>query len=151
MAATQVFATPAQMRVLGVVAGRLDEVPDATLQVYLSAASSVAIGILRKRFTFPLATFGDDLALYVCQLATYLLWQATGYNRIEGQLDTIRNNYKDAMASLKDVANRRADLDGVTDATPDVEEGGAVIASDPLLVEGSSAYDGADILAGPQP
>lgn len=151
--ASQALATPADMKRLGIIAGRLteDSITDDALEPFTSAASSVAIGILRKRFVFPLASWEDDLRQYVVQLATYRFWQATGYKVTEGQKDTIRLDHTDALAALKDVANRRRDLDGVVDATPELDEGGAVVASDPLLIEGGTVGglgSGYDILAG---
>ncbi len=147
MAASQLLADVNDFRRLGISAGRLEEegVDVDDLLPYLHSASSVAIGILTKRYKFPLASWCDDLRTYVVQLATHRFWQSVGYKVLEGQKDTIREDFKDATAALKEVANGTRDLDGVVDATPEVEEGGSVVASDPLLVETGSAYD---LLAG---
>lgn len=143
--ATQVLATPADFVIYGISGGEVNSA-DPELPRYLSAASSKAAGILRKRYSFPLSGWGDDLRCYVCQLAAYSYRQAKGYKIQAGERDTIRDNYNDALENLRAIANGRADLDGVVDATPDEDEGWGYVASDPLLVE--SAYAGEDILSG---
>jgi phage gp36-like protein len=144
--ASQRLAEIADLKALGISAGRLDEETPEALNRILDAASAKVIGMLKKRYTFPLAAWGDDLRLYVCQIASYLFRQGTGYTILEGQPDTIRDGYKDAIASLKDVANGRADLDDVVDATPADDEGWGYVASDPII--GETPAGGVDLLAG---
>jgi phage gp36-like protein len=140
----QVLATPADFIVYGIAGGQV-QVNDPNLPRYLSAASAKAIGLLRKRYKMPLASWGDDLRCYVCQLAAYAYWQASGYKVQDGARDTIRDNYRDALENLKVIANGRADLDDVVDATPDEDEGWGYVASDSLLVDN---YADPDILVG---
>lgn len=141
----QVLATPEDFLVFGIAGGQV-QVNDPNLPRYLSAASAKAIGILRKRYKMPLASWGDDLRCFVCQIAAYAYWQSNGYKVQDGARDTIRDNYRDALEALRAIANGRADLDDLADATPDDDEGWGYCASDPLMTE--TAYSGDDILGG---
>jgi phage gp36-like protein len=141
--AAQVLATPEDFEIFGMSAGRLkDFTPPAKLRL-LSAASSQALSILRKRYAMPLASWGDDLRCYVCQIAAYRALQASGYKAEEGAPDTIRQNYLDALAMLRSVANRRAELDDLVDSSVDDE--GGFVSSDKLLLDN---YADIDILSG---
>jgi phage gp36-like protein len=142
--AAQVLATAEDFEIFGISGGRLkDFTPTAKLRL-LSAASAQALSILRKRYTMPLASWGDDLRCYVCQIAAYRASQANGYKIEEGASDTVRQNYLDAIALLRAVANRRAELDDLIDSSID-DEGGVFVSSDGLLLEN---YADIDILSG---
>ena len=85
----------------------------ATLQV-------CAVSLTATLGTLPLTAVPDVLKLTACNIARYRLYASQSVEASE----TVRNNYKDAVAWLRDVAAGRANLDPNASAAVPAGTGG---------------------------
>jgi phage gp36-like protein len=118
------YADRTDLTRLGLATGALTNVPTATQDDALDAASAVADGYLRGRFELPLTAWGDDLRRAVCGIASYDLMVVRGFAPGAGNDETLRLRYEDAVAWLKSIALGHVIPVDVTDATPDEDDGG---------------------------
>lgn len=148
-----VYATLDDLEIFGVRAEADDfnNLPDEKKQRYLSYASaradSIALGL---RYHLPISGWGDDLRAAVCAIAAAKFYTVRGMNA-QGASKAIFDAEKDAVAWLTMVGNGHADLCGVTDQTPDDDEGRAYITSDPPRGWGRCARVREDIAEPPGP
>lgn len=101
---------------------------DAQQQAALDAASALADGYLRSRFTLPVVTQSQDLVRAVCNIAAYDLITQRGYNPDAGADDNWRLRYEDALAWLDKVAKGTVSpalADSSTSPPPFVEQLGS--------------------------
>lgn len=116
------YASTTDLARLGLPSGALTNVPTATQEEALDAASAVADGYLRTRgYALPLTAWSDDLRAQVARLAAYDLMVTRGFNPNAGNDETLRLRHEDALRWLRDVASGTVTPD-LTDSTPSVAE-----------------------------
>jgi phage gp36-like protein len=100
------YATLADLNAYGLPASALGDVTLLDQQAQLDAASTLADGFLRNRFTLPIvAPFSADLVMAVAQIAAWNLLRRRGFNPEDPGGEAVRLGYTDAMAWLKRVAD----------------------------------------------
>lgn len=130
---TQAFATSADMALLGLpqsVLDRAEAKSPGSVAKAISAANARAAGYLAQRYALPLSVWGDDLREQVCALAGWRVLCVVGFNPENPADAAARAAYLDAVKWFEAVASGQAALADVVDATPDVEEFGAVVYTD---------------------
>jgi hypothetical protein len=86
---------------------------------------------VQEEYGLPLLKWGDDLRNIVCSIATWMiLTKYIGTNPEEGADVELKDN-SDARTSARRDRARRSNLVGVIDSTPDEDDGGVFIYSDP--------------------
>ncbi len=81
---------------------------DAALTAGLVAASSEADSYLRGRYSYPLLGWGEQLTMYVCWVAAYLILSGgRGFNPAAGGDGNIRERYDDAREWFAGVQAKR--------------------------------------------
>lgn len=116
------YASTTDLTRLGLPSGALTNVPTATQEEALDAASAVADGYLRTRgYTLPLTAWSDDLRACVARLAAYDLMVTRGFAPGAGNDQDLRQRHEDALRWLRDVASGTVTPD-LTDSTPSVAE-----------------------------
>lgn len=124
------YATTTDLVRLGLPAAALTNVPSATQEAALDAASALMDGYLGSRKKLPLSAWGDDLRRAVCGVAGYDLMVTRGYNPEAGRDDQLRLRHEDAMRWARDFADGRIDSPAMVDATPtDATDEGTTYAS----------------------
>jgi phage gp36-like protein len=116
------YATPADFAVFGLSYPWLRPVPVAVQQRHLDAASIRIDGYLRKRFTLPLVSYGDDLTLLTCQVAACSIAHVRGFDPQGQDGQVIRSICEAAQADLKRIEEGTW-LPAVTDSSSGAEEG----------------------------
>ena len=92
----------------------------AVVAAALADADAEVDSYLITRYTLPLTAVPDVLKLTACNIARYRLYASQSVEASE----TVRNNYKDAVAWLRDVAAGRANLDPNASAAVPAGTGG---------------------------
>jgi phage gp36-like protein len=77
------------------------------------AGSEEANKYIGQTYKLPLVAWGFDLKLLVADLVAYRLARVRGYNPAIPAEDTFRISYEQTLRALRDVANRKAQLDVV--------------------------------------
>lgn len=99
------YATLQDLYVHGLPGAALSGMLESEQQAALDAASTLADGYLRNKFTLPVITPSLDLVMAVCQIAAWNLLRRRGFNP-EGAIDaTVRQGYEDAVSWLKRVSD----------------------------------------------
>ncbi len=124
------YATRTKLTQLGLPTAALADVSTTDQDAALDGASGIADGYLRKRYSLPLATYGDDLTTHVCSIAAWLILKTRGFNPEDPADAAIRMGYEDAIEWLESVAAGDIDPQNVTDATPTTAKGVAQAWSD---------------------
>lgn len=127
------YATLANLYAYGIPAAALGDVSVTDQQAQLDAASTLADGFLRNKFTLPIITPSADLVMAVAQIAAWNLLRRRGFNPDDPGGQATRLGYQDAMAWLKRVA------DGTT--TPALVDSSAASGSGggPFVVQARSS------------
>jgi phage gp36-like protein len=112
------YATTTDLTRLGLPSGALTNVPTATQEEALDAASATMDGYLAQLFTLPLSAWREDITRCCAVLAGWDLMVTRGFQPGAGNDETLRLRYEDAQRLLRDWSARRATPQGVTDATP---------------------------------
>lgn len=74
----------------------------------LVVATSIASGYLRRRYLFPLTSWGFDLVEKVCDIAAFKLMFREGYSPADKSYDgNFKRRYDTAMEWLSEVGNRK--------------------------------------------
>ncbi len=95
----------------GIPAAALASISNADKQKALVRASNIASTFLRDRYTLPLSCpYDPALVQWVCWIAVYLLMSTRGFNPNQGIDQIVVMNYKEALDSLKRVANGQQQL-----------------------------------------
>jgi phage gp36-like protein len=102
-----------------------DRVNGTTIDATVVAAALADAGAeidsyLVQRYALPLSATPDVLKRVACEIARYRLYA----NQSGAASETVRNNYKDAVAWLRDVAAGRANLDPNASAAVPASTGG---------------------------
>ena len=122
----------AEMIRLSAPEGQLDELVNRTrVERALTDASALIDGYLRRRYALPLATTPAEIARCCRVIARHDLAEGEQKNPTE-QMKAART---EAMAWLRDVADRRVDLD-VAAATDPAGEGARVSDRTPAFIAG---------------
>ena len=87
--------------------------PNNAISIAILAASEEANMDVGQAYELPLIAWGYDLKRLVAKLTAYNLAQVRGYNPAIPAEDTYRIAYEQVKRDLKDVANRRKQLDVV--------------------------------------
>lgn len=96
----------------------------------LAAASETASGKLAARYDLPIVAWGTDLTQAICKIAGYDMLSVRGFNP-DGDDANVRTRYEDASSWLDDVVAGEINPVGLVDSTPDVEDDGAIVLSNP--------------------
>lgn len=116
------YATTTDLARVGIGAAALSGVSTAAQEAALDAASALADGYLCSRFTLPLSAWGADLTGAVARMAAWEVLRVRGYDPQAGGDEAVRLGYTDSMRWLEGVQAGRVSPQGVTDATPSVDE-----------------------------
>jgi phage gp36-like protein len=136
------YATLTDLTTLGVPSAALSGVSTVEQQRALDAASTLADGYLRAKFTLPISIPSIDLVEAVCKVAAYSLLSVRGYNPETGSDPNVRDRYKDAIAWLKGVAEGSI-TPALTDSSPGGVLGGPFVLQAQLS---GSASDGLPVV-----
>jgi phage gp36-like protein len=88
----------------------LQGIPPEKLEAALDAASAEADGYLAARKVLPLTSWGADLKLHVCAMATWHAMRGRGFSTQEGANEVVRMGYQDAVAWLTKVSSGTVQL-----------------------------------------
>ena len=121
------YATTTDLARFGAPAAALSAFDSTAQTAALVAASAVADGFLARRFTLPLAAWGDDLRKHVCWIAAYDLVSGRGFREDALGADTLEGRYDKAIAWLRGIAAGSVEPQGVTDASPTTRETAGVV------------------------
>lgn len=116
----------------GLPAGAVRNIATKTIAKALLAATATVLGKFSLRFDLPLSRWEEDTIEATCKIAAYNALSAHGFAPGEGDSDSnvlARRNH--AMKWLDDVVDNHANPAGLVDATPDVEDDGVAVYSDP--------------------
>lgn len=105
--------------------------PAGTIDKALQWSSSRANSKIKKRYTLPLISWGDDLRFAVCDIAALKLLRFRGFKPGSGANVAVTDASKEAWAWLDEISEGTAELDNCVDSTPDLDEAGPQTASDP--------------------
>lgn len=129
MAVTSPYLTRQEFFDLAIGGAAFRTQPVTTVDASLQAASDMADGYFRKRFTYPLQSIGSDVKRTVAAIACFDLVSHRGFRPDSGTDDVIIKRYDDAMSWLLNVSKGLIEPD-IVDAT-DTDEMGSLAASSP--------------------
>jgi phage gp36-like protein len=104
--------------------------PAGTIDKALQWASSYANSKIKKRYSLPLTSWGDDLRFAVCDIAALTLLRRRGFKPGSGANVAVTDADKAARAWLQEISEGTAELDNCVDSTPDLDEAGPLAQSD---------------------
>lgn len=107
----------------GLPSGALTGVSSTTQEAALEAASELARGYLREKFSLPLASWADDLRRCVSAIAAYDLMVTRGFAPSAANDEHLRLRFEDATRWLRDIAAGHIIPAGMVDTTPSETEG----------------------------
>jgi phage gp36-like protein len=87
--------------------------PNNAISIAIMAGSEEANKYIGQSYSLPLIAWGYDLKLMVADLVAYRLARVRGYNPANPAEDVYRISYEQTIRALRDVANRKAQLDVV--------------------------------------
>lgn len=102
----------------GLTAEALEDVPTATQDEALDAASAVLDGYVASRKKLPLSAWGDDLRRYACGIAAYDIMVTRGYDPHAGNDENLRKRFDDALDWGVRFSAGRVESPEMVDATP---------------------------------
>lgn len=114
---------------LGMASDALASIPSQTRAAVCSAASDLALSYVAKRYATPLVSYGDDLKRAIAHIAAWDALALRGFSPVAGSDASIERRHDNAIAWLRDVARGLAELQGVTDATPTINEAAPLVTS----------------------
>jgi phage gp36-like protein len=131
--ATQQLLTLTEFGNLGVAASAFPtSITDTVKTAQIVAASGVVAGYVGKRFTFPLAQWGDDIRSAVAAIATFTLLKLRGFNPENPADQLVVKAYDDAIAWCRDVAKGLVEPSDIIDATPTEDDAAPLVLSDAI-------------------
>lgn len=122
--------TDTELLSLGAFATTLSDVSAGQRADAISAASSVVLSYLRKRYGLPLVSWSDDVRRATAHIAAYDLIVLRGFNPANGRDVVARERAIDARDWLRDVAKGLVEPEDIADSTASVEEEAPLVASD---------------------
>lgn len=125
------YITDAELLTLGLPGAALSDVPVDVRDSARANASAVASSHLKKRFALPLVAFGADIRRAVAHMASYDVMTFRGFDPGSESGVLVVKRHDDALAWLRDVARGIVEPVDVTDSTPDTDEQGPLVSSDP--------------------
>jgi len=119
------YATYGEFLQFGLRSGVIAGISEPDVVAALAAASSVADGYLRSRFTLPLLAWGQDLRLNVCKLAQWeVMTGQRGFNPENPGNAIYLERYEQAVRWFEQVAKGLVAPGGIEDSTAETNEGG---------------------------
>lgn len=126
------YATRDQFAKYGLPSAVLDTVDEAIQDEQLQAATAVVKSMLLSRHQAPITAVGLDVVQATCRIAAWTLLNSNvGINPGTVGHQGIKAAHDDAMMWLDRVAKGLAVAD-VTDSTPEISEGSAVVYTEAL-------------------
>lgn len=122
------YATAAELTATPGAGAYVKNVTDADLDAQLLRASGLADDYLQRRYTLPLSAWSQSLRQAVCHIAAYWLASHKGFDAGAAG-STARRLYEDAIKILESLATNGGA--GITDSTPDVQEGTGFVSTLP--------------------
>lgn len=126
----QQYVTISELARLGIPGDAYSGKPNTEINAALLAWSVFADSYIAKRYTLPLVSWGDDLRLAVAQLASLALMGNRGFRPGSGNDEIAVDSKNDARGWLLDISTGKAELAECVDSTPELDEAGAMVASD---------------------
>lgn len=126
------YATPDDLKSLGLPAVALEELTDPDIQDQLDADSGVIDVFLSPRYSLPLtAPFPEFLRRCNVCLAVWHIMLRRGFEP-EAFDQNYKTQFDECMALLKDIADGKLTIPGIIDNTPTVNEGRPIVVTKPL-------------------
>jgi phage gp36-like protein len=126
------YATPDDLKEIGLPPEALEELTDPDIQAQLTADAGIMDFYIGAQYTLPiLAPYPAGLVRINVCLATYHILMRRGFNP-EGPDRLYAENFKSCMALLEDIKNGIVPIPGIEDSTPTVNEGAPQVATQPL-------------------
>jgi phage gp36-like protein len=102
------YATVSDLTTYSLPSAAVASLSNSLLQAQLDAASSVADGYLRARYSLPLLPpYPADLVIQVCNYAAYTIMALRGYNQDAGVDIQIQQRYLTAIQWFESVERQR--------------------------------------------
>lgn len=98
----------------------------STVQGALDIAAGRVNSFLKKRYSLPLVSWGEDLEYAEMCLAQYQLIARRGFNPQSQSDVNAKDQSKEALDWLKLVANGDVEPNDIVDATPNLDEAGTL-------------------------
>ena len=92
-----VYADRTDLARFGVQASATKNVPDATLDANLLAASVTMDSHFRGRYQLPLLEWDDSIRMYCCWIAAWLTMTGRGFSQDAGRDEQIQGRYESAI------------------------------------------------------
>lgn len=126
------YATPDELKTLGLPPDALEELSDADIQAQLDADAGIMDMYLGAQYTLPIGTpYPEALKRINVCLATYHILMRRGFNP-EGPDLLYKQNYDGCMQMLEDISKGTLPVPGIVDDTPTVNEGIPQVSTQPL-------------------
>ncbi len=126
------YATPSELKTLGLPEDALEELTDSDVNAQLTADAGIMDMYLGAQFTLPISPpYPEALKRINICLAVYHIMMRRGFNPETTDM-LYKENYLECMKMLEDIRDGRLPLPGVEDDTPTVDEGIPQINTSPL-------------------
>jgi phage gp36-like protein len=114
------YATAGELADQGLPTLALEGIETATLDASLLYASRVIDGYVKKRYTVPLTTWGEDVTRAAIHIAQFDIMSRRGFRPGAGADEIIVKRYDDTINWLRDVAKKLVELTDVTEGDPEI-------------------------------
>ena len=117
------YASPDELKTLGLPADALEEVTDPDIQAQLDADSGIMDLYIGSQYTLPIsAPYPEALKRINVCLSVFQIMMRRGFNP-EGPDAHYKENYTSCMEMLGQIRDGRLPIPGIVDATPTTNEG----------------------------
>jgi len=131
------YATPTELKTLGLPADALEEVTDPDIQAQLDADAGIMDMYIGARYSLPIsAPYPEALKRINVCLTVYHIMMRRGFNP-EGPDALYKENYLECMGMLGEIRDGRLPLPDIVDSTPTVDEGTVGVSTKALRGWGS--------------
>ena len=130
MTETVTYITDAELLDLAIPSSAISAVAVGTRDKARKAASDLASGYFKKKYTLPITAWADDVKLNVATAATYIAMKFRGFDPASESGVLIVKGYDDAVLWFRDVAKGVVEPTDFTDSTPDLDEQAPLVSSD---------------------
>jgi len=121
-----VYSTVAKLSLYALPLGAVNETNTTVAEAALQRSSDKASSQLAKRYTLPLASWGEDLAGAVAEMAAWDMLVLQAFDAAD-QGNVYKYRAEKAWEWIVDVANGDGELVDVVDDTPEVDGSGPSI------------------------